>query len=92
MSRHSDYPECMKTITVAQLRQNPTDMLAEVEAGETYTVTRHNHAIAQIVPRIHSVQLLPPKRRGGSRLADLPRHELRTAATIEELLADERDR
>ncbi len=82
----------MKTITVAQLRQNPSAMLAEVEAGEIYRVTRHSREIARIVPRDHELELLPPKRRGGSRLADLPRHELRTAATIEDLLADERDR
>ncbi len=82
----------MKTITVAQLRQNPTAMLAEVEAGEIYMVTRHNHEIARIVPRDLSAQLLPPKRRGGSRLASLPRHELRTATSIDALLADERDR
>ncbi|WP_226347219.1 type II toxin-antitoxin system Phd/YefM family antitoxin [Agilicoccus flavus] len=82
----------MKTITVGQLRQNPTTMLAEVEAGETYLVTRHNREIARIVPRSHELDLAPPKRRTGSRLADLPRHELRTATSIDELLADERDR
>lgn len=82
----------MKTITVAQLRQNPTAMLAEVEAGETYRVTRHNREIARIMPREHQVELLPPKRRTGSRLADLPRHTLRTADSVEDLLADERDR
>lgn len=82
----------MKTITVAQLRQNPTAMLAEVEAGETYRVTRHNREIARIVPHDQELELRPPKRRTGSRLADLPRHELRTAASIEDLLADERDR
>lgn len=82
----------MKTITVAQLRQNPTAMLSDVEAGETYRVTRHNREIARIVPRDNSLELLPPKRQAGSRLAHLPRHELRTAASIDELLADERDR
>jgi prevent-host-death family protein len=82
----------MKTITVGQLRQNPTAMLAEVEAGEVYQVTRHNREIARIVPGTHEVELLPRKRRGGSRLSALPRHELRTASSIEELLADERDR
>lgn len=82
----------MKTITVGQLRQNPTAMLADVEAGETYQVTRHNREIARIVPRTHELELMPPKRRSGTHLADLPRHELRTAASIDELLADERDR
>lgn len=82
----------MKTITVGQLRQNPTSMLAEVEAGETYQVTRHNREIARIVPRTPGLELVPPKRRTGSRLASLPRHQLRTAASIDELLTDERDR
>lgn len=82
----------MKTITVGQLRQNPTAMLAEVEAGEVYQVTRHNREIARIVPVSHDVELLPRKRGTGSHLSALPRHELRTASSIEELLADERDR
>ena len=82
----------MKTITVGQLRQNPTTMLAEVEAGETYSVTRHSREIARIVPRSFEIDLVPPKRRTGSQLAVLPRHELRTASTIDELLAGERDR
>lgn len=82
----------MKTITVGQLRQNPTAMLDEVEAGETYQVTRHNREIARIVPRTHGIELVPRKRPGGSHLTALPRHELRTATSIDELLADERDR
>lgn len=82
----------MKTITVGQLRQNPTPMLEEVEAGEVYRITRHDREIARIIPRDPSVSLLPPKRAGGSHLAALTRHELRTAASIDELLADERDR
>ena len=82
----------MKTITVGQMRQNPTAMLADVEAGEVYQVTRHNREIARVVPKSQESQLTPRKRRTGSRLATLPRHELRTAATIEELLEDERDR
>lgn len=82
----------MKTITVGQMRQNPTAMLSEVEAGETYRVTRYSREIARIVPRYPGVELVPPKRTGGSRLADLPRHELQSATSIDELLADERDR
>lgn len=82
----------MKTITVGQLRQNPTQMLDEVEAGEVYRITRHDREIARIVPRDTSSVLLPRKRSGGSNLAGLARHDLRTAASIEDLLADERDR
>lgn len=82
----------MKTITVGQLRQNPTAMLAEVESGETYRITRHDQEIARIVPLAPRLALTPRKRTTGSRLAELPRHVLRTATSIDELLADERDR
>jgi len=81
----------VKTITVGQLRQNPTEALAAVEAGETYRITRHRREIGQIVPPAPAgVALIPPKRRGGTRLAQLARHELTTAASIDELLDDER--
>ena len=40
----------MKTITVGQLRQNPTQALQDVERGEAYVITRHNRQIAQLVP------------------------------------------
>lgn len=40
----------MKTITVAELRQNPTAALADVERGEVYAVTRHKREIAHLVP------------------------------------------
>ena len=40
----------MKTITVAQLRQNPTAALDEVEHGETYIVTKHRREVARLVP------------------------------------------
>lgn len=82
----------MKTITIGQLRQNPAPMLADVEAGETYQITRHSREIARIVPRDNALELLPAKRRTGSRLAQLDRHDLRTASSIDELIDDERDR
>jgi len=80
----------MRTITVGQLRQNPTEALAAVEAGETFRITRHNREVGRIIPPDAAATLIPPKRRGGTRLAQLPRHELRTAASMDELLADER--
>ena len=67
-------------------------MLDDVEAGEVYRITRHDREIARIVPRDPSTSLLPRKQAGGSRLSQLERHELRTATSIDELLADERDR
>lgn len=82
----------MKTITVGQLRQNPTQMLDEVEAGEVFVVTRHHREIARIVPRDPAAVLVPPKREGGSQLRALERHDLRTAVSIDELLDHDRDR
>lgn len=43
-------------------------MLDDVEAGETYRVTRHRREVARIVPLDHEIELIPPKRAGGSRL------------------------
>ena len=40
----------MKTISVAQLRQNPGPMLADVQSGETYVVTQYRRTIARIMP------------------------------------------
>lgn len=40
-----------QTISVGQLRQNPTRMLREVRAGAIYTVTDHGEPIAEIIPR-----------------------------------------
>lgn len=40
-----------KTISVGELRQNPTRMLREVKAGATYTVTDHGEPVAEIVAR-----------------------------------------
>jgi prevent-host-death family protein len=38
------------TITVGQLRQNPTRMLDAVQDGETYVITSHGRSIADVVP------------------------------------------
>ncbi|WP_431246258.1 type II toxin-antitoxin system Phd/YefM family antitoxin [Leifsonia xyli] len=38
------------SITVGQLRQNPTPMLDKVQDGETYIITSHGRAIADVVP------------------------------------------
>ncbi|HLS34249.1 MAG TPA: type II toxin-antitoxin system prevent-host-death family antitoxin [Brevibacterium sp.] len=39
------------TISVGQLRQNPTRMLRDVRAGATYTITDHGESVAAVVPR-----------------------------------------
>lgn len=81
----------MKTITVAELRQNPTSALAEVEAGETYRITRHGREVGRIVPTPQTgIALIPPTRSGGIKLSGLPRHAIRTAESIGALLDEER--
>lgn len=82
----------MKQITVAELRQNPTAALREVESGETYVVTRHRRAVAQLVPPVAEalVVVTPPLKRGASPIATLGALELRTAGSVEELIEDMR--
>jgi prevent-host-death family protein len=79
----------MKTITVAELRQNPTEALAEVEAGETYVVTRHRRPIARLVPVDRSpLVVIPARNPNGPRLADRPNMPRRTYEETEALLAE----
>lgn len=40
-----------KSISIGELRQNPTRMLREVKAGATYTITDHGEPIAEIASR-----------------------------------------
>ncbi len=78
----------MRTITVGELRQNPAQMLADVEAGHIYRITRHNREIGRIIPPSGSPYIVPPKKSGPSHAAQLPRIELRSAASIDELIED----
>lgn len=39
------------TISVGELRQNPTRMLREVKAGATYVITDHGEPVAEITQR-----------------------------------------
>ncbi len=39
-----------KTISVGQLRQNPTQMIRDVRAGETYVLTDRGIPVADIAP------------------------------------------
>jgi prevent-host-death family protein len=59
----------MNTITVGELRQNPTHMLDEVEHGAVYFVTRHGRQIARIVP-VEGEETITPARKSGP--SDLP--------------------
>lgn len=76
----------MKTITVGELRQNPTQMLDDVAAGETYQITRHGREVGRILPPPEGPSLIPAKKKGAMRLSGRPAHELRTAASIDELI------
>jgi prevent-host-death family protein len=80
----------MKTITVAELRQNPTAALADVEAGESYIVTRHRRPVARLVPPDADgpVRIVPAKNPGPSNLSALPPRTLKTAESVDELIAD----
>ena len=42
----------MNTVSIAELRQNPTHVLDAVEHGETYVVTRYRKEIARLVPPV----------------------------------------
>lgn len=80
----------MKSISVGELRQNPSTMVADVESGEVYELTKHNQRIGFIVPQVPSAQIVPPRRAGGAHTSAIVRHELRSAATIDELLESEK--
>lgn len=82
------YPGAVKFITVAELRQNPTRALREVESGLTYVVTRHRREIARLVPPAESPDIVPARNSSGARLRSRHRPRLRTASSIGELLAD----
>lgn len=81
----------MKTISVGELRQNPSAMIADVEAGEVYEVTRHHRRVGYIVPAASSATITPRRVTGPARTGDLPRHMLRSAASIDELLTEDRE-
>lgn len=40
----------MKTIKVGELRQNPTQMLRDVEAGDEYLITSNGRDVAKVTP------------------------------------------
>lgn len=62
----------MKTVSVAALRQNPTQALTEVEQGATYIVTRHNREIARLVPPAPTVTVTPEDFQALIRATPLP--------------------
>lgn len=79
----------MKSISVGELRQNPVAMIADLEAGEHYALTRHNRRIGTIVTVISSAMLIPRKSSGPAHTRTIARHDRTTAATVDELLDEE---
>ena len=72
---------------MAELRQNPTAALDEVQAGEVYVITRHRHPIARLVPMEATAStVIPAKAPGGSQLSKRPRRK--TYAEAEARLRD----
>lgn len=82
----------MQTISVGQLRRYPTDMLNDGEADETYAINRNHCESVRIVPSDQPLTVIPAKYRRGTGLASVPRHELRRAASMDDLLAGEHER
>jgi prevent-host-death family protein len=80
----------VKTISVGELRQNPTAMIEDVESGEVYELTRHNQRVGLIIPAASSARIIPRRTAGPARTRAIRRHELRTAAAVEELLSDDK--
>lgn len=62
-----------KTISVGELRQNPTAALNDVAAGESYDVTKHNQVIARLVPTTEAIPTTGPSTRASRRGATLDR-------------------
>ncbi|WOF23223.1 type II toxin-antitoxin system Phd/YefM family antitoxin [Microbacterium betulae] len=82
----------MRTITVAELRQNPTEALTQVEGGETYVVTRHRHPVARLVPYTsESVAIIPPRAGGAARLRERLGDRSYTDEQVTDLLAEMAD-
>lgn len=72
----------MRTITATEASRNFSDLLDAIERGETVTITRGNHAVAEIGPA---------RRRTGadlrSALDEIPPPDERFAADIAAALA-----
>lgn len=78
----------MKSISVGELRQNPTHMLDAVEMGESYSVTRHNRVIARVVPVSSSATIIPAKKQGGARTGTLTPVRLPAELSVDEIIGE----
>jgi antitoxin (DNA-binding transcriptional repressor) of toxin-antitoxin stability system len=80
--------EVMKTISTRELRQNPSRMIHDVEAGEVYSLTLRGRQVGTIVPAWAAARVVPPRRTDPVDPSVFPRHELTTADSLDELLED----
>lgn len=78
----------MKTISTRELRQNPSQMVHDVQSGEVYSLTLHGRQVGTIVPVQAPVRIVPPKRTDPVDTSVFVRHEVETAESIEDLLED----
>jgi antitoxin (DNA-binding transcriptional repressor) of toxin-antitoxin stability system len=72
----------MRTMTATEASRNFSDLLDAIEAGETITITRGNHPVAEMRPA--------PSRTGAdlrAALEDVPPPDDRFAAEIADALA-----
>lgn len=78
----------MKTISVAELRQNPTRALDDAAAGQTYVVTKHHRPWAQLGPLEEngSLPLAPARDRGPVSYDDWPDRPTAPQSEIDELV------
>jgi len=58
----------MKTIAFTDFRKKASDLITEVEHGETIILLRHGKPVAEIVPFSDSSQRTPAWKRPGVRL------------------------
>ena len=80
----------MKQISIQDLKSNLSAVVAEAESGNTIVITRHNQAVAKLIPA-HSEKVFRGRDvgKGGSKLAFKRRTKIPYLAT---LLADRADR
>lgn len=78
----------MKTLSVGELRQNVTQMLDDVAAGETYVVTRQDRQVAFVTPATGSATVVPARSADGSNTRSLSRVALPDGQGVDAFLAD----
>lgn len=77
----------MKTISVAELRQNPTNALDSAAKGEIYVITKHRQPLAQLGPLSDvTLPVVPARNPGPVTFEDWPTAPVTTQETIDELV------